>query len=60
MPEVVFYNVRIMVFYKFFTLLPNIQSAIFPKEEFTKVCVPESVLVFYIANAWTRKILVTS
>ena len=60
MSEVVFYNVRIMVFFKFFTLLPNIQTAIFPKEEVTKVGITESVLVNNIAYAQTRTILLNS
>lgn len=59
MPEVVFYNVRIMVFFKFFTLLPNIQTAIFPKEEVTKVGITESVLVNNIAYAQTTFIKVS-
>ena len=60
MSEVVFYNVRIMVFFKFFTLLPNIQTAIFLKEEVTKVGITESVLVNNIAYAQTRIILLNS
>ncbi len=60
MSEVVFYNVRIMVFFKFFTLLPNIQTAIFPKEEVAKVGITESVLVNNIAYAQTRTILLNS
>ena len=60
MSEVVFYNVRIMVFFKFFTLLPNIQTAIFPKEEVTKVGITESVLVNNITYAQTRTILLNS
>lgn len=59
MSEVVFYNVRIMVFFKFFTLLPNIQTAIFPKEEVTKVGITESVLVNNIAYARTTFIKVS-
>ncbi len=49
-----------MVFFKFFTLLPNIQTTIFPKEEVAKVGITESVLVHNIAYAHTRTILLTS
>ena len=59
MSEVVFYNIRIMVFFKFFTLLPNIQTAIVPKEEVTKVGITESILVNNIAYARTTFIKVS-